>query len=198
MRVVTLILILVSQIWAFSSFEHKSINGRDFTIIKESYDIYDSKGMVMKLYSEENNQDLLFMLSLVMDDSTGTCSNKSIKRGTYLIKDSNITLYHFWDRVGKAYEAPYGAKIDNYTIDRGGKLHKLSSKVYIESSRKNYDPESGMKYLSKTPTNKQERDALNDYIKSIEKKYEATFVYGDEAKKLIKDVNYALDRAKWK
>ena len=197
MRILLLILIAMSEVLAFNSFEHVNINRRDFTLIKDSYDIYDSKGTVMKLYSEENNKDLIFILSLILHDSTGSCANKSVENGTYVIQDSNITLYHSWNRVGRAYDAPYGAMIDKYMIDRGGKLQKLSSKVYIESSRKNYDPKSGMKYLFKKPQNQQQKDQLKDYIKSIEKKYKSSFVFGDEAKKLIKDVKDALDKGIW-
>jgi hypothetical protein len=58
-----------------------------------------------------------------------------------------------------------------------------------------------MKYLFTTPKTKREKEALQVYIKSVEKEFKGIFVYDEEAKALIKEVQNALIRkmkAKWK
>jgi hypothetical protein len=87
--------------------------------------------------------------------------------------------------------------IEVYEVDKYGQFSKISSKIYMESTRKNYDPDSGMKYLFKAPSNTKEKALLSEYIKEIEKKYQATFVYADEAKSLILEVQTALKKSMW-
>jgi hypothetical protein len=138
---------------------------------------------------------------LILEDITGTCSDKSTQSGSYEINGTNITLYSFWDRKGKVYDSPYGARIQQYEMLPNHSVVLSSSKVYIETARKSYDPQSGMKYLFTTPKTKREKEALQVYIKSVEKEFKGIFVYDEEAKALIKEVQNALIRkmkAKWK
>ena len=201
MKKIWLILSTVCTFSLSANLEHITIGNQDFSIVTESYKIYDSKGEVVKFYKEERNNDLTFVLSLILEDITGTCSDKSTQSGSYEINGTNITLYSFWDRKGKVYDSPYGARIQQYEMLPNHTVVLSSSKVYIETARKSYDPESGMKYLFTTPKTKSEKEALQVYIKSVEKEFKGIFVYDEEAKALIKEVQNALIRkmkAKWK
>jgi hypothetical protein len=201
MKIFLLILFTVSILFATAKLEHVTLGNQDFSIVTESYEIYDSKGEVMKLYKEERNNDLIFVLSLILKDSTGTCADKSMQTGTYELNGTDITLYSFWDRKGKAYDSPYGARIQRYEILPDHTVVLKSSKVYIETARKSYDTESGMKYLFTPPKTNSETEALQTYVKSVEREYKGVFVYDSEAKKLIEEVHEAFRRkmkAEWK
>ena len=160
----------------------------------ESYDIYDSKGEVLRVYKEHRNNDLTFMFSLILKDRTGACSDKSIEDGYYEINGTTITLYSQWDRRGKAYDAPYGVRIQVYTLDNQYNFVKTSSKLYIETQRANYTENSGMKYLFKTPGNHEEKAQLQTYVSRVERKYGGVFSFGAKAKNLIKEVETAMTR----
>ncbi len=194
MKILLHILLGMGTLFASAQLEHLTIGSQDFSVITESYDIYDSKGEVMKLYTEEQNNDLTFILSLILKDSTGSCSEKSVQEGTYEINGTDITLYSFWDRRGKAYSSPYGARIQHYKMLPNHTVERVSSQVYIETERENYNAESGMQYLFYNPQNDTEKKALKDYVESVEKEYKGVFVYGEEAKRLINEVQEALSR----
>ena len=201
MKLFLVILLTLTTLFATAKLEHITIGNQDFSIVTESYEIYDSKGEVMKLYKEERNNDLVFVLSLILKDSTGTCADKSILTGTYEINGTDITLYSFWDRKGKAYDSPYGARIQRYEMLPDHTVVLKSSKVYIETARKNYDRESGMKYLFIPHNTNSEIEALQAYVKSVEREYKGVFVYDNEAKILIEEVHEAFGRkmkAEWK
>ena len=200
MKIFSIILLTVSILFATAKLEHVTLGNQDFSLVTESYDIYDSKGEVMKFYKEERNNDLTFVLSLILKDKTGSCADKSIQEGAYEINGTTITLYSFWDRKGKVYDSPYGARIQQYEMLPNHTVVLRSSKVYIETARKSYDPESGMKYLFIPPKNKSEKKALQSYVKAVEKEYKGIFVYGEESKTLLEEVYEALIRsmkAKW-
>jgi len=174
--------------------KHISIEDQDFSIVTETYNIYNSKGEVMKLYKEERNGNLTYVLGLTLWDTTGTCSARKIQKGAYEINGTDIMLYSFWDRDGKIDNAPYGARITHYKMLEDHTVVKKSSYLYIESTRKNYNYYSGMKYLFKSPKTEQEKEELQTYIQEIEEKYKGTFVFEDEAEDLISEVKKALKR----
>ena len=194
MKNTLLFLLLLTQSLLTADLQHITIGNQDFSLTTESYDIYDSKGEVLRFYREERNNDLTFIFSLILKDRTGTCSDQSREDGSYEINGTEITLYSYWDRKGKAYDAPYGARIQVYEILNNHAVVRKSSKLYIETKRQNYDEGSSMKYLFKKPQNETEETALKAYINSVERDYKGTFVHGDEAKKLIKDVEDAMTR----
>jgi hypothetical protein len=200
MKIFSLLFFTFSILYATAQLEHVTLGNQDFSIVTESYDIYDSKGEVMKFYKEERNNDLTFVLSLILKDKTGSCADKSMQEGAYEINGTTITLYSFWDRKGKVYDSPYGARIQSYEMLPNHTVVLKSSRIYIETARKSYDKESGMKYLFTPPKNDSEKEVLQRYVKAVEKEYKGVFVYGDEAKMLIKEVNDTLKRkmkAKW-
>lgn len=200
MKLFLLLLFTASMLFATAELEHVSIENQDFSIVTEAYDIYDSKGEVMKLYKEERNNDLTFVLSLILKDRTGTCSDQSMQDGSYEINGTNITLYSFWDRKGRAYDSPYGGRIQRYEMLPDHTVVLRSSKVYIEIARKSYDKESAMKYLFTPPETDSEKEAFQAYVKSVEREYKGVFIYENEAKKLLEEVDDAFRRnmkAKW-
>ena len=89
MKAILVLSILSSILFASAKLEHVTIGNQDFSIVTESYKIYDSKGEVMKFYKEERNNNLTFVLSLILKDDTGSCSDKSMERGSY-------EIYQIW------------------------------------------------------------------------------------------------------
>ena len=51
-----------------------------------------------------------------------------------------------------------------------------------------------MKYLFTSPKTKLQKEALQTYIKSVEKEYKDVFVFGEEAKILLNEVHEAFRR----
>jgi hypothetical protein len=201
MKFLLVVTIFSSILFSSARLEHVTIGNQDFSITTETYKIYDSKGEVMRFYKEERNNDLTFIFNLILEDATGTCADKSMQSGYYEINGTNITLYSFWDRKGKSYDSPYGARIQHYEMLPDHTVVLKSSRLYIETARRNYDESSGMKYLFTSPQSKNEKEAFSKYIKSVEREYNGVFVFGDDAKKLIDEVHDALNRkmrTKWK
>lgn len=194
MKILIPFFLVITQLLFSVELKHVTMGHQDFSIVTETYDIYGSKGEVMKLYKEERNNDLTFVLRLTLKDHTGSCADKGIQEGAYEINGTDITLYSFWDRRGKAYDAPYGARIAHYKMLDNHTVVKESSYIYIESERKNYNDESGMKYLFTAPKTEQQKEELLSYIEDVEREYKGNFVYGNEAKDLIEDVKKALNR----
>lgn len=171
---------------------HVNVGNQDFSIVTEYYDIYDSKGKVMKLYKEERNNNLTYILSHTLTDATGSCADKSMEEGAYDINATHITLYKKWTRQGKAYNAPKGVRKQIYKVKPDHSLKRIHSKLYIETHRKNYTKNSGMKYLFQTAKTEIEKKKLAVYIQSVEKNFKGEFVRGKEAKLLEKEVDNAL------
>jgi len=194
------LLLLWSGLFA-ESMQEVTINHQKFQIVKESYDIYDSKGEFVRFYKVNKDKSLSSVLRLTLKDATGGCSSRSLEDGAYEIKGNEIWLYRYFHRQGQAYLDPYGAQIVEYQVQKDGTLKKLQSKVYVELTQKGYDEESGMEYLFHAPKNEKERVLLNRYVKRVEAKYEGEFLFGDEGEKLIKEVKKALKRkikSEWK
>lgn len=199
MRFLMLLSVLMSLLNA-GELQHISMGKFEFSLITDSYDAYDSKGEVMKLYAEENNNDLTFILSLTLQDRTGTCADKSLEDGAYEINGTILTLYSAWDRLGRAYDAPLGARIQVFQLQPNATFKRISSLLYIETHRKKQDQNSGMQYLFTAPKNEEEKKAFETYIAEVETSFKGTFVFGDDAKKLRQEVQEALRRkmqTKW-
>jgi len=194
MKKTLLTILLLTYALIGAELKHTTIGNQDFSLTTETYNIYDSKGEVLRLYREERNNNLTFVFSLILKDRTGACSNKSMEDGYYEINGTTVTLYSHWDRKGKAYDVPYGIRVQVYELKDNYDLVRTSSKLYIETTRPNYNENSGMKYLFKAPTTEAEKASLKDYVQKVEHTYHGTFVYGDEAKKLIEEVEAAMTR----
>jgi len=194
MKKTLILLFVLAQTLMSADLKHITIGNQDFSLTTETYDIYDSKGEVLRLYREERNNNLTFVFSLILKDRTGACSEKSVEDGYYEINGTTVTLYSHWERRGKAYDAPSGARIQIYKLKDNYDLVRTSSKLYIETARPNYNENSGMKYLFNAPKTDEEKASLKAYVSAVERNYKGEFVYGDEAKKLIKEVEGAMTR----
>ena len=194
MKKTLILLFVLVQTLMSAELKHITIGNQDFSLTTETYDIYDSKGEVLRLYREERNNNLTFVFSLILKDRTGACSEKSVEDGYYEVNGTTVTLYSHWERRGKAYDAPYGARIQVYELKDNYDLVRISSKLYIETARPNYNENSGMKYLFEAPKTEEEKASLKTYVSAVKRNYKGEFVYGDEAKKLIKEVEDAMTR----
>lgn len=194
MQILTILLFMMTSLLVSAELSHISIGNKDFSLTTESYKIYDSKGTIMRLYSEERNNNLRFVLKLTLHDTTGPCSSKSVEEGAYEIEGKQIMLYTSWIRRGKAYDAPQGARIEIFELQPDHTLALISSKIYIETAHQKYHENSGMRFLFKKPENEQEETLFERYISNVERKYHSTFVFGKEAQKLRSDVEKALQR----
>ncbi|OYY55167.1 MAG: hypothetical protein B7Y52_06055, partial [Sulfurovum sp. 28-43-6] len=120
--------------------------------------------------------------------------DKSLEDGSYEINGTTLTLYSAWDRLGRAYDAPVGARIQVYELQPNATFKRISSRLYIETHRKKQDQNSGMQYLFSPPKNKKEQKAFEAYIEEVETRFKGTFVFGEEAKQLRLEVQEALRR----
>ena len=200
MKKIVILVLAIGQLFA-GSVESLTINKQEFSLERDSYDIYDSKGSFVKFYRVEKDKSLTPVLRLTLKDVTGDCASKSLEDGAYEVEGKTLTLYTLWNRRGKAYFDPYGAKIQKYKVMKDGALEEVSSYIYVEETRKKHDDGTGMEYLFHLPKNKAEQEKLNAYVKEVEEKYKGTFVFAAESKKLIKSVKEALKRktkAAWK
>ena len=193
-KILLLLALILSFLFPKATIEHFTARNNDFTVITEDYEVYDSKGRVMKLYRDEQNYDLTNLLNFTLTDKTGTCGARSLEDGYFERQGDTITLYTMWDRQGRVYDVPYGARIMHYHIEKNGTLTLTSSKLYVETARKHFDRESGMQFLWEKPKNEEEEARFKAYIDSVEHKYKGKFVFGDEAKALIHEVKNALHR----
>jgi len=168
------------------------IGDHTYTIVEESYNEYNDKGIAMKLYKKTDNKDALPLFSFTVENQLGGCGERSMQEGSYEINGTMLTFYTHWTRSGRAYDAPSGDRIQHYVMDSNGTMHFKDGILYIEQQAKNYDKESGLKYLYKTPKNKAEKEKLQAYIKSTERIFGGRFVFGDDAIQLHKEVDNAL------
>ena len=188
MKQIFILVFAFSQLFS-ESIQPITISNQHFTLVTESYDVYDSKGEFIRFYKEKN-ETALFRLTL--KDVTGDCSSKSLQDGAYEIDEKGITLYSFWDRVGRAYIDSYGARIQRYEVESDGRFKRVFSKLYIETARQKHDNDSGMKYLFTKPKTVEEEKKLQSYVDEVERVYKGTFVFGEEAKELLNTVQKAL------
>ncbi len=159
----------------------------EVTIKHSNFDLYGDKGEDVEFII--GGKPLLIQ---TLDYKNGKCRAESYQKGNYEIEGDKLRIFLYWDYLrGKGvYDAPYGAQIITYRIDKEcTKLTKVSSKVYIESharDAKAYD--DGMKFLFQKPKTKEEQESLQDYISKVEHEYKGDFVTGEAAKEIIDEV----------
>jgi len=201
MKLLLTFLILINISYAFQTKEALQIGQQHFIIVHESYDEYNDKGITMKLYKKGEDTDSQPLFSFTLENQSGGCGEQSSQEGSYELNGTMLTLYSHWDRSGKAYDTPKGDRIQHYKIDENGTIAFLDGALYIETEAKNYDKQSAIKYLHTTPTNADEKKALNKYIQSVEKHFKGRFVRGDKAQILHQKIDKALmekRKTRWK
>ena len=181
--------------------EHFSVKDHYYTILTESYNLYNTQGESMKIYEEGHDENLRYVMTFVLHDKSGDCSGKSLEDGAYSIDGNHLTLYTLWNRRGDAHDAPYGARIKQYEIGDDGLFHLKENKIYIQMHKRTKDDKSGMQYLFVPPKTEAEKEKLDRYVSMVEKLFQGKFVFGQEAQKLLQDVNEAVhpvQKSVWK
>ena len=191
MRALGSIMLLCSMLFA-GSWERITLGDHALLVLREPYDLYDSKGISARFYIEDEAQNLHYLHTLVLEDKTGGCSGKSFERGTYEVKDDRLILYHLWDRIRTKKDAPFGAGIEIYKLQNGA-LKRTSNKIYIESHQRRRHDTSGMAYLFQPPKTDADKAKLQAYKAQIEKRYHGTFVAKEP---LLSEVREALQPKK--
>ena len=195
MKQIIIILISAFSINSFSQIDTININGFDFIFkhVKNAYtdDIENTSVNLLRLETSGNTK---YLLKHTMDLTEGDCNSTSVEMGDYLIKDTTIIFYSFWCRQGDAPVSPWGARIQEYNISENGNVKMASSKLYIETSRPDWHENKGIKYLFENSKTKEEKIALKEYIESVEKEYNAKFVYGIESDKLLREVKQKFSK----
>jgi hypothetical protein len=200
------LMLLLTSLYAETR-SHLQINHTPLLLVEEEYDEYDSKGKTLTFYRDENrtqekkDEKSVALFSLVLQDATGGCNDKSIEKGVYEVNGSIVTLYSFWKRQGSVDDAPYGARVTVYEFLKDGKVEERSSLLYVEEHTEDSNPESGMQFLFKEPKTKEESEQFATYVARVEKNFNGRFVFKEEATKLMKEVRGALKRelkAKWR
>jgi len=171
-----------------------TINHNTFEVLQESYDEYGSKGKTVTFYKKESNETKQTLFSFVLEDTTGGCNDKSLERGAYEVNGTNLTFYTLWKRRGSVDDAPLGGRVIRYEVLKNGEFHRLSSQLYVEEYRRDFNSKSGMKFLFETPKTEENKELLAKYVASVEKRYDGQFVFDDASNKLIKEVRKALKR----
>ena len=200
MKILLILLVTVVQLFS-KSVENIIINNHQFALLKESYDEYGSKGETISFYSKEKDRKEDAIFAFVLHDSTGGCNDKSIEKGTYEINGTTLTFYTLWKRQGSVDDAPFGGKIQHYEVVEDGSFNLLSSSLYVETHTKDYDNNSGMRFLFEKIKTKEDKKALDEYVAFVEKNFHGKFVFENKADALIKEVRKALRRrmkARWK
>ena len=130
-------LLLLQSLTMADKIDSLSINNQTFYTITERYDLYGSKGEVMRLYTKENNADMTYLVGLTLDDVTGACSDTKRQKGAYESNSTHLTFYSFWDSSPSIEDAPYGVRVQSYRVLDKHTLVLESSKIYIESEKRN-------------------------------------------------------------
>ena len=115
---------------------------------------------------------------------------------------NRLIFYSYWAATDRQNILifPFGFRKQTYSIEESGRLSKLTAEIFIEDNieksigkeifynEHNNWKHKGLKFIYKKPRNNFEIKAKKDYIKSIEKMYNANFVFGKEKQALEKEV----------
>lgn len=118
--------------------------------------------------------------------------------GDFEVKDDQLIFYTYWavgDRQG-LWTFPYGVRKQVYSVDPKGMVKLISAEIYVEDVMgdpfTNHPQEDYLQFLNTPPKNNQQKKALNDYIQSMQSRYQARFVHGQVRVLLIKEVKAKL------
>ena len=183
------ILVMFLSIAAIGQSRTVSIRNCKFTF-KTVFKDNDSGDPIEQLALYRNERKLL---THTVSESVVDCNSESIELGAFDYTDSTITFYSYWATSGYVI-APFGVRKQIYAVDKKGNLRLGQAALYIETSRRGWPENKGIKYLFVAPKNNHERAQLNDYIKAVERAYNGNFVSGAAKVLLFKEVKYRLKR----
>ncbi len=170
----------------------------------------------LKFNIDSTDEDGLKMLNLYRNDKKilthtifkreGDCSSINIELGNYKLSENKIVFYSYWAATDRQNIAmfPFGFRKQTYLIQDSRKIIKLEAEIFIEDNiertvgKEIYYGEhdtwkhKGLAFIYKMPQNNFEKKAKEDYIKSVEKMYNATFVFGNKKQVLEREVRKEL------
>jgi hypothetical protein len=200
MKILLIIFVLFSTLEAVNAEKEVHIGTHTFTLIEESYNEYGDKGITMALYAKDVNASTTRKLSFLLRNESGSCSDKNVEEGHYIIKKDSITFYSHWKRSRSTDNTPIGDRIQVYKVDKNGSFYLSDSKIYVERTTRNEDADEGMQYLYTEAKTEAEKLLLEEYVASVENIFKAKFVLGKEANVLAKEVHRVLmekQKQKW-
>jgi hypothetical protein len=198
MRFVSFLWLVWMMSYAQSDIEHFTLNGQDFAVVTETYDLYETKGRVAKFYKNDAVDERNLELVVTLEEKSGGCGARSIEYGTYRIRNDRLVVYTQWRREPKARFAPVGFRKQIYTADLNGSLRRIEGEIYIETGRPD-EADEGMRYLFAKKLDAAQKKALAHYIRSVRKTYGAAFVSTPSQKETLdREVREALHHTRIK
>lgn len=190
----TLLFTMVLSSVAFAETQTIQINHHRFEIktatteSEEGFERY-----AVELYRNQHK-----LLSHTLKYNTGDCSILTTELGDYDVKNNQLIFYTYWaagDRQG-LWTYPYGVRKQVYSVDAKGVVKPISAVIYVEDVVGNpleHDPQQEyLQFLNTAPQTDQQKKALNHYIETMQTKYKARFVNGQEREQLLKEVKTRL------
>ncbi len=163
------------------------INDKKYKLLKEQYNEYGERGLLLNFYTLDEHK---LALSFLLSQQFGGCGKRDYEESTYEIEGSNVTVYTKW----RGYDID-GYRKMVYEFDKNlTKAKQISCKLYIDA-RSLDDKNSGVEYLHTKPKDKKQKELLDEYIKSIEKIYKGEFVLAKRYEQLSHEVEKALKKS---
>lgn len=175
------------SIKSFGQEKPVKINNTDF-----EFKIINDENLQQKIVNI--SRDKKKVISHILHKEDGDCSAVELELGTYEIKNSQIIFYTYWavaDLQG-ILNYPYGFRKQIYDVHKNGNLSFVKSAIYLEEDYINNEKQEGFRFLNIKPKNKSEEQLLKNYIKVVERKYDAKFVEGKEKELLIQEIRQKL------
>ncbi len=161
---------------------HFNLKNVEFTFQKIEHGFYyNDKGLIDSSQKESQfvvlkNNKIVFTNTLRLWD--GDCNSITLELGDFAVTDSSIIFYSYYAWMGGCCGLPYGARLQTYKLDDQGNLFLDNSNIYLE------------RYKEKLSTMDKER--RKKWVLETESSYNARFVFGATANKLMDSVKSRL------
>lgn len=169
------------------------IGNVELSVIKKNGEYHDIDSPdTIKLIYKKGGRDTI---NIHYFNSEGDSNSKGYTFGTYITTDTSIIVYTYWCKAGDIAYYPFGARVQEYTVNNNGKFTMVNSRLYVEACSQYYrsvtghNPDcDGVDYLFTTPKTKEEKEKFKKYIQRAEKEYKAKFVYGKQSDELLEEI----------
>ena len=141
----------------------------------------------LRIFREEKN-GLKSLLTFPLFRSYADGHYEEVELGKYRVEGNELLLFTWWNFRGQDNAAPVGAKKMVYEVREDGKLYWKSGLVYLEEGSRG----EGAGFLKYPVTNQEEREVFVSYVRAIEKKHLARFVFGTDSDALFAEVKQEL------
>ncbi len=178
-----------------------TIHAKTLNINQRNFEIKTTHGETEEGFEQDNIELYRGAKKLLTHPqrlSTGDCSILAIELGDFEVKNDQLIFYTYWaagDRQG-LWAFPYGVRKQVYSVASNGTVKLTSAVIYVEDVMgdplTSHPQEDYLHFLNTPPRNNQQKQALNDYIQTMQSRYNARFVDGQERTLLIKEVKAKL------